>query len=58
MNIAMIRRLTLLSLGIAAGSAQAQLATNLFLDTKAMSLGNAVTADPVGIMDIHFNPAG
>lgn len=58
MNIAMIRRLSLLSLGIAAGSAQAQLATNLFLDTKAMSLGNAVTADPVGIMDIHFNPAG
>lgn len=58
MNIAMMRRLTLLTLGLAAGSAQAQLATNLFLDTKAMSLGNAVTADPVGIMDIHFNPAG
>ncbi|GGY42266.1 hypothetical protein GCM10011297_14140 [Bacterioplanes sanyensis] len=35
-----------------------QLAQNLFLDTKAMSLGNAVTADPTGIMDIHFNPAG
>ena len=40
------------------GVASAQLAQNLFLDTKAMSLGNAVTADPVGIMDIHFNPAG
>ncbi|MCA6062356.1 outer membrane protein transport protein [Thalassolituus marinus] len=40
------------------GMASAQLAQNLFLDTKAMSLGNAVTADPVGIMDIHFNPAG
>ncbi|MBE0484001.1 MAG: outer membrane protein transport protein [Bacterioplanes sp.] len=38
--------------------ANAQLAQNLFLDTKAMSLGNAVTADPTGIMDIHFNPAG
>ena len=36
----------------------AQLSQNLFIDTKAMSLGNAVTADPVGIMDIHFNPAG
>lgn len=58
MNIAMIKRLALLSLGLAAGSAHAQLATNLFLDTKAMSLGNAVTADPVGIMSIHFNPAG
>lgn len=40
------------------GMASAQLAQNLFIDTKAMSLGNAVTADPVGIMDIHFNPAG
>ena len=58
MNIAIMRRLALLSLGLVAGSTQAQLATNLFLDTKAMSLGNAVTADPVGIMDIHFNPAG
>ncbi len=38
--------------------AYGQLSQNLFIDTKAMSLGNAVTADPVGIMDIHFNPAG
>lgn len=52
-----IRTLALLT-GLLAGSAQAQLAQNLFIDTKAMSLGNAVTADPVGIMDIHFNPAG
>lgn len=37
---------------------QAQLIQNMFIDTKAMSLGNAVTADPTGIMDIHFNPAG
>jgi len=36
----------------------AQLMQNLLIDTKAMSLGNAVTADPVGIMNIHFNPAG
>lgn len=40
------------------GIAFAQLSQNLFIDTKAMSLGNAVTADPVGIMNIHFNPAG
>lgn len=38
--------------------AKAELGQNLFIDTKAMSLGNAVTADPTGIMDIHFNPAG
>jgi long-subunit fatty acid transport protein len=58
MNIAMYKRLALLTLGLVASSTQAQLATNLFLDTKAMSMGNAVTADPVGIMSIHFNPAG
>lgn len=58
MNIAMFKRLAFLTLGLAAGSTQAQLATNLFIDTKAMSMGNAVTADPVGIMSIHFNPAG
>lgn len=53
----MMRILTFLILMIP-GLATAQLAHNLFIDTKAMSLGNAVTADPVGIMDIHFNPAG
>jgi long-subunit fatty acid transport protein len=58
MNIAMFKRLAFLTLGLAASSSQAQLASNLFLDTKAMSMGNAVTADPVGIMSIHFNPAG
>jgi long-subunit fatty acid transport protein len=58
MNIAMYKRLALLTLGFVAANSQAQLATNLFIDTKAMSLGNAVTADPVGIMSIHFNPAG
>jgi long-subunit fatty acid transport protein len=58
MNIAMYKRLALLTLVLVANSTQAQLATNLFIDTKAMSLGNAVTADPVGIMSIHFNPAG
>ncbi len=39
-------------------SAYAQLTQNLIPDPKAMALGNAVTADPPGIMSIHFNPAG
>lgn len=58
MNIAMYKRLALLTLGFVTANSHAQLATNLFIDTKAMSMGNAVTADPVGIMSIHFNPAG
>lgn len=41
-----------------AGSAHAQLATNLSVDLRALSLGNAVTADPPGISAVHFNPAG
>lgn len=41
-----------------ATSASAQLANNLAVDVRAMSLGHAVTADPPGIMAIHFNPAG
>jgi long-subunit fatty acid transport protein len=28
------------------------------IDTKAISLANTVTADPPGIMSIHYNPAG
>ena len=43
---------------LASGLATAQLATNIALDVRAMSLGHAVTADPPGIMSIHFNPAG
>jgi hypothetical protein len=30
----------------------------LAVSTKALSLGNAVTAYPPGIMSIHYNPAG
>ena len=30
----------------------------LAISTKAMSLGNAVTAYPPGVMAIHYNPAG
>lgn len=43
---------------LASMTAQAQLATNLGIDVRAMSMGHAVTADPPGIMSIHFNPAG
>ncbi len=39
--------------------AQAQLIQNLMIgNAKALSLGNAVTADPPGVDSIHFNPAG
>lgn len=39
--------------------AQAQLAQNLLIgNAKALSLGNAVTADPPGVDSIHYNPAG
>ena len=40
------------------GVAQAELAQNLSVDIRSLSLGNAVTADPPGISAIHFNPAG
>jgi long-subunit fatty acid transport protein len=36
----------------------AQLGQSMLLDPKALSLGNAVTADPPGLMSIHYNPAG
>ncbi|RJF99503.1 OmpP1/FadL family transporter [Noviherbaspirillum saxi] len=38
--------------------AYAALTENLATSPTAMSLGNAVTADPPGIESIHFNPAG
>lgn len=37
--------------------AYADLATNLSIDIRALSLGNAVTADPPGISAVHYNPA-
>ncbi len=43
---------------IAHGASQASLTENIGVDPTAMSLGNAVTADPPGIAAIHFNPAG
>lgn len=36
----------------------AQLGQSMLLDPKALSMGNAVTADPPGINSIHYNPAG
>ena len=39
-------------------TAHAALTENLATSPTAMSLGNAVTADPPGIESIHFNPAG
>lgn len=38
--------------------ARAALSENLGTSVVAMSLGNAVTADPPGLDSIHFNPAG
>ncbi|WP_420476210.1 OmpP1/FadL family transporter [Noviherbaspirillum sp. ST9] len=38
--------------------AHAALTDNLLTSPTAMSLGNAVTADPPGTDSIHFNPAG
>lgn len=43
---------------LAASGAHAGLSDNLATSVVAMSLGNAVTADPPGIDSIHFNPAG
>lgn len=40
------------------GLSHAQLGQNLSIDIRALSMGNAVTADPPGISAIHFNPAG
>jgi long-subunit fatty acid transport protein len=36
----------------------AQLGTNLSVDLRSLSMGNAVTADPPGVNAVHFNPAG
>ncbi|WP_148863085.1 OmpP1/FadL family transporter [Marinobacter fonticola] len=47
-----------LAAGAVSCSAHAQLAQNLTIHPKALALGNAVTADPPGIMAIHYNPAG
>lgn len=48
---------SLLTVG-ALPAARAALTENLAINPTAMSLGNAVTADPPGVDSIHFNPAG
>jgi len=47
-----------LLLSCALPPAHAALTENLLTSPTAMSLGNAVTADPPGTDAIHFNPAG
>jgi long-subunit fatty acid transport protein len=54
---------TIVSTCVAGGAllslpAHATLTENLAVSPVAMSLGNAVTADPPGLDSIHFNPAG
>ena len=53
-----IRRAALACVAALAAPAQAALTDNLATSPVAMSLGNAVTADPSGHDSIHFNPAG
>lgn len=53
-----ISKILFLSLFLLSFFSNAQLATNIAMDVKAMSLGNAVTAAPPGVSAIHFNPAG
>lgn len=49
----------LLTCGFFAGTGHATLTDNLTIgNPKALSLGNAVTADPPGIDSVHYNPAG
>jgi long-subunit fatty acid transport protein len=48
----------LLLFSVISSNGWCQLGQNLMIDTKALSLGHAVTADPVGVNDVHFNPAG
>ena len=46
------------ALALCAPAAQAAFTENIGVSPIAMSLGNAVTADPPGLDAIHFNPAG
>jgi long-subunit fatty acid transport protein len=63
--ITLIRKfiLSALALGLAAvllpgPACRAAFHEQLAIDTKAISLANTVTADPPGMMSIHYNPAG
>lgn len=43
---------------VVSNGAMGALAENLTVSPEALSMGNAVTADPPGIFSIHYNPAG
>lgn len=49
--------MTAMSLSLCSVFSHAQLAQNLAVDLKSLSMGNAVTADPPGVYAVHFNPA-
>ena len=58
-----IRRLWRLScitaiLVLTASSARAAFNEQMAIDAKAISMANTCTADPPGLMSIHYNPAG
>jgi len=53
-----LQLIILLSLSVSSSLVFAQLANNLMVDGAALSLGNAVTADPPKIHSIHYNVAG
>lgn len=52
------RALAAMLMAVLSGNVQAGFTQNLSISPKALALGNAVTADPPGIMAIHYNPAG
>ncbi|MEW5735555.1 MAG: outer membrane protein transport protein [Thermodesulfobacteriota bacterium] len=43
---------------LAAPAAQAAMHEQMAISPRAIALGNAVTADPPGVMALHYNPAG
>ncbi|OTG89183.1 OmpP1/FadL family transporter [Acinetobacter sp. ANC 3813] len=56
-NIRLSPLVTAILLTGCSSAAFAQLGTNLSVDVRSLSMGNAVTADPPGISAVHFNPA-
>ncbi|MGE8542103.1 MAG: OmpP1/FadL family transporter [Acinetobacter sp.] len=56
-NIRLSPLVTAIILTGCSSAAFAQLGTNLSVDVRSLSMGNAVTADPPGISAVHFNPA-
>lgn len=54
----LIKLLTCIALGTSQYSGAQMVQNTTVANAKALALGHAVTADPVGIDSIHFNPAG